>query len=172
MAERVAVVTGAAGGIGRAIAERLAGEGYAVAVADRRGDEADAAATSIATKTGGRLASVALDVTDADSALAGVGRAAAALGGPIDVLINNAGWDELHPFVDTDEEFWRRVVEVNYMGCLRMTRAVLPGMLERGFGRVVSVASDAARVGSSGEAVYAGAKAGVVAFTKTIARES
>jgi len=89
----------------------------------------------------------------------------------VDVLVNCAGWDELRPFLDTDEPFWERVIAVNYWGCLRTTRATLAGMAERGFGRVVNVASDAARVGSSGEAVYAGAKAAVVAFTKTIARE-
>ncbi len=172
MAERVALVTGAAGGIGRAISARLAEAGNAVAVADLRGDDADAAATTIATETGARLASVAFDVTDSASVAAGVERAGEALGGPVEILVNNAGWDELRPFIETDEEFWHRVVEINYMGCLRLTHAVLPGMLERGFGRIVSIASDAARVGSSGEAVYAGAKGGVVAFTKTIARES
>jgi 2-hydroxycyclohexanecarboxyl-CoA dehydrogenase len=81
------------------------------------------------------------------------------------------GWDELHPFLDTDEQFWDRVIEVNYKGCLRTTKAVLPGMVERGWGRIVNIASDAGRVGSSGESVYAGAKGAVIAFGKTIARE-
>jgi 2-hydroxycyclohexanecarboxyl-CoA dehydrogenase len=85
--------------------------------------------------------------------------------------VNNAGWDEMRPFVETDEQFWDRVIEVNYKGCLRMTRAILPGMIERGFGRVVNIGSDAGRVGSSMEAVYSGAKGGVIAFTKTVARE-
>jgi len=85
--------------------------------------------------------------------------------------VNCAGWDELKPFLETDEAFWRKVIAINYEGCLRVTHAVLGGMVARGYGRIVSIASDAARVGSSGEAVYAGAKAGVVAFSKTIARE-
>ena len=91
--------------------------------------------------------------------------------GPIDVLVNNAGWDEFRPFLETDEAFWDRVIEINFKGCLRMTRAVVPGMVERGHGRVVNIASDAGRVGSSLEAVYSGAKGGVIAFTKTLARE-
>jgi 2-hydroxycyclohexanecarboxyl-CoA dehydrogenase len=90
----------------------------------------------------------------------------------IDVLVNCAGWDELKPFLTTDEAFWRRVIAINYEGALRTTHAVLGGMLERRFGRIVNVSSDAARVGSAHEAVYAGAKAAVIAFTKTIARES
>ena len=92
--------------------------------------------------------------------------------GPIEILVNNAGWDELRPFVDTDEEFWRRIIDINFMGCLRVTHAVLPGMLERRWGRLVNLGSDAGRVGSSLESVYAGAKGAVIAFTKTIARES
>jgi 2-hydroxycyclohexanecarboxyl-CoA dehydrogenase len=86
--------------------------------------------------------------------------------------VNNAGWDEMHPFLETDEPFWDRVIEVNYKGCLRMTRATLPGMIEGRWGRIVNIASDAGRVGSSFESVYSGAKGGVIAFTKTIARES
>jgi 2-hydroxycyclohexanecarboxyl-CoA dehydrogenase len=88
------------------------------------------------------------------------------------VLVNCAGWDELRPFLQTDEAFWRRVIAINYEGCLRTTHAVLGGMIERGWGRIVNVSSDAARVGSAEEAVYAGAKAAVIAFTKTVAREA
>jgi 2-hydroxycyclohexanecarboxyl-CoA dehydrogenase len=91
--------------------------------------------------------------------------------GAIDIVVNNAGWDELRPFLETDEQFWDRVIDINFTGCLRVTRQVLPGMVERGFGRVVNVASDAGRVGSSLESVYSGAKGGVISFTKTIARE-
>jgi 2-hydroxycyclohexanecarboxyl-CoA dehydrogenase len=90
----------------------------------------------------------------------------------VDVLVNCAGWDEFKPFLETDEPFWRRVIAINYEGALRTTHAVLGGMMERGWGRIVNISSDAARVGSAQEAVYAGAKAGVIAFTKTIARES
>lgn len=92
--------------------------------------------------------------------------------GPVEVLVNNAGWNEIRPFLETDEDFWDRVIEINFKGCLRVTRGVLPGMVERGWGRIVNISSDAGRVGSSGESVYAGAKAAVIAFTKTIARES
>jgi 2-hydroxycyclohexanecarboxyl-CoA dehydrogenase len=91
--------------------------------------------------------------------------------GPVEVLVNNAGWDEFHPFLETDEEFWDRVIELNFKGCLRTCRRAVPGMVDRGYGRVVNIASDAARVGSSLEAVYSGAKGGVVAFSKTLARE-
>ena len=91
--------------------------------------------------------------------------------GPIEILVNNAGWDEMRPFVETDEPFWDRVIEINFKGGLRLTRAVLPGMVERGYGRIVNIGSDAGRVGSSLESVYSGAKGGVIAFTKTIARE-
>ena len=91
--------------------------------------------------------------------------------GPIEILVNTAGWDEFHPFLETDEDFWARIIELNYTGCLRVCRRVVPGMVTAGYGRVVNISSDAARVGSSLEAVYAGAKAGQIAFGKTLARE-
>ena len=159
---RTALVTGAARGIGRAIAEALAAKGHAVVLGDLLEDEARAVAEAI----GAGATAVRLDVTDTDSV-----RSAVAAAGPVDIVVNNAGWDELKRFVDTDEAFWDRVIEVNFKGCLRMTHAVLPGMVERRFGRVVNIGSDAGRVGSSMESVYSGAKGGVIAFTKTIARE-
>jgi 2-hydroxycyclohexanecarboxyl-CoA dehydrogenase len=169
MSERVALVTGGARGIGRAICLALAAEGRAVAVGDLRVD--GAAETSAAIEAaGGRSTAVELDVTDAGSVGEGVRQAEEALG-PVEVLVNNAGWDEMHPFLETDEQFWQRVIEVNYKGCLRMTKAALPGMVERKWGRIVNIGSDAGRVGSSFEAVYSGAKGAVIAFTKTIARE-
>jgi 2-hydroxycyclohexanecarboxyl-CoA dehydrogenase len=113
---------------------------------------------------------VALDVTDADTVAVAAAEVERRLG-PVDIVVNNAGWDDLRAFVETDESFWRRVVDINYLGTLRVTRQFLPGMIERGWGRVVSTSSDAARVGSSLEAVYAGAKAGVIGFTKSLARE-
>jgi 2-hydroxycyclohexanecarboxyl-CoA dehydrogenase len=166
MAKRVALVTGGARGIGRAIAVALAGGGRAVAV----GDLLEAEAAETAEEIGDEAVSVRLDVTDAASVAAAVETVASSLG-PIDVLVNNAGWDEARLFLETDEPFWDRVMEINFKGGLRVTRAVLPGMVDRGWGRVVNIGSDAGRVGSSLESVYSGAKGGVIAFTKTIARE-
>jgi 2-hydroxycyclohexanecarboxyl-CoA dehydrogenase len=157
---RVALVTGGGRGIGRAIAQALAARDCAVAVGDVRAAE----------RVGAGGVAVELDVTDSGSVARAVDEVSAALG-PVDVLVNNAGWDEFRPFLETDEDFWDRVIEINFKGCLRTTRAVAPGMAERGHGRIVNIASDAGRVGSSLEAVYSGAKGGVIAFTKTIARE-
>jgi 2-hydroxycyclohexanecarboxyl-CoA dehydrogenase len=167
MAEQapVALVTGAARGIGRAIAEALAADGLAVAV----GDILDEEAAVVAREIGGMP--VHLDITDSGSVEATAAEIEERLG-RIEILVNNAGWDELHPFLETDEAFWDRVIELNLKGCLRTCRRVVPGMVERGYGRVVNISSDAARVGSSLEAVYAGAKGGIVAFTKTLARET
>jgi 2-hydroxycyclohexanecarboxyl-CoA dehydrogenase len=170
MTERVALVSGGARGIGRAIVHALADEGLAVVVGDIL-EDARAEVEREVTSAGGRALAVALDVTDTDAVTAAVAAAEAGLG-PVDVLVNCAGWDEFRDFLDTDEAFWRRVIAVNYEGCLRTTHAVLAGMLERRWGRIVNLSSDAARVGSSQEAVYAGAKAAVIGFTKTIARES
>ncbi len=166
---RTALVTGAARGIGRAIALELGAAGDAVAVADLRATEAQETAAVIEV-AGGRAIAVEMDVTDSGSVATGVERVESQLG-PIEVLVNNAGWDELRPFLETEEDFWDRVIDVNFKGCLRVTRAVLPGMVDRGSGRLVNIGSDAGRVGSSLESVYSGAKGGVIAFTKTIARE-
>ena len=157
---RAAFVTGGSRGIGRAIAQRLADAGHAVAIGDIR-DAEPAGEGGIA---------VLCDVTDSGSVAAAAQQVRDALG-PVEILVNCAGWDEMRPFLETDEDFWDRVIEVNFKGCLRTTRAVLPGMVERGFGRIVNIGSDAGRVGSSLESVYSGAKGGVIAFTKTIARE-
>jgi len=167
---RVALVTGGARGIGEAISKALAADGLKVAVADLLMQEAEATAAAIR-DAGGKAVAVELDVTSSDSVAAGIASANEAFG-PVDVLINNAGWDDLKPFVQTDESFWDRVIEVNFKGALRLTQGVLPGMLERGWGRIINIGSDAGRVGSSLESVYSGAKGGVIAFTKTIARES
>jgi 2-hydroxycyclohexanecarboxyl-CoA dehydrogenase len=167
---RVALVTGAASGIGRACAFALAQDGCAVAVADVQEQARDEVASEIEA-SGGRALAVRMDVTERASVAAAVERTSETLGS-VAVLVNCAGWDELKPFLDTDEAFWRKVVAINYEGCLRATHAVLGGMIEREHGRIVSIASDAARVGSSQEAVYAGAKAGVIAFSKTVAREA
>jgi 2-hydroxycyclohexanecarboxyl-CoA dehydrogenase len=157
-------VTGGAGGIGRAIAATLTADGHKVAVADIADDPAREAAEAL-----GGLA-VHLDVTDTRSVDAAVGSVEQQLG-PIEIVVNNAGWDEFRPFLETDEAFWERVIDLNFKGCLRVCHRVVPAMVKREQGRVVNIASDAARVGSSLEAVYSGAKGGVVSFTKTLARE-
>jgi 2-hydroxycyclohexanecarboxyl-CoA dehydrogenase len=166
----VALVSGGARGIGAAVALALARDGCAVAVGDLLEDQARQLADTLRAQHGGAHA-VALDVTDGASVAAAVDSVGSTLG-PVEVLVNCAGWDEFRPFLETDEQFWRRVIAINYEGALRTTQAVLGGMVERGWGRIVNVSSDAARVGSSGESVYAGAKAALVAFTKTIAREA
>jgi 2-hydroxycyclohexanecarboxyl-CoA dehydrogenase len=162
--DTVALVTGAGRGIGRAIAERLAAEGAKVAVLDI--DEATARTTAEA--VGG--AGIRMDVTDGASVRAAVAESERRLG-PVTILVNNAGWDKAEQFVKSSEETWDKVLAINLKGPIRMTRAVLDGMIERRRGRIVTVSSDAGRVGSSGEAVYSAAKAGVIGFSKTLARE-
>lgn len=163
---RVALVTGGARGIGRAICERLAAEGAHVAIADIDGDGAKKAAAEI-----GRAAhGIRLDVTDSASVRAGVGEAIAHFG-RVDALVNNAGWDKVEPFVKASEETWDKVLAINLRGPIAVTRAVLDGMIERRAGWIVSISSDAGRVGSSGEVVYSAAKAGVIGFSKALARE-
>jgi 2-hydroxycyclohexanecarboxyl-CoA dehydrogenase len=166
---RVALVTGGGGGIGRAITLALARAGHAVAVGDLSEEQATLAAREVEV-AGGTALALRLDVTQASSVEAALETVIDALGSA-QVLVNCAGWDEFKPFLETDEAFWRKVIAINYEGALRTTHAIVAGMAESGFGRIVNISSDAARVGSSQEAVYAGAKAGVIAFTKTIARE-
>ena len=163
------LVTGGGRGIGRAIALRLAGESHRVAVADLRADSAKQTAAEI-TNEGGTALAVQMDVSNSDSVQSGLLQVVDEMG-PVEVLVNNAGWDQFVSFVATDEEFWDRVIEINYKGVLRTVHGCLPSMIEAGFGRIINIASDAGRVGSSLEAVYSGAKGGVIAFTKTVARE-
>jgi 2-hydroxycyclohexanecarboxyl-CoA dehydrogenase len=165
----VALVTGGGGGIGRAVVMALAGAGCAVGVGDLREDAATKVAREVESRGHTALA-LAVDVTDRGSVEGAVDHAEQALGA-VDVLVNCAGWDEFRAFADTDEAFWRRVIAINYEGVLRTTQALLGGMVERERGRIVNISSDAARVGSAQESIYAGAKAGVIAFTKTVARE-
>ncbi|MCW3048917.1 MAG: family oxidoreductase [Solirubrobacterales bacterium] len=162
---RTAFVTGGASGIGAATARRLAAEGARVAI----GDLDEAGAREVAAEIDGF--GCALDVADAASARAAVAAATEALG-PVDVLVNNAGTDRFAFFVRSDEELWDFVLGVNLRGVLACTHAVLPSMHERGRGVIVNVASEAGRVGSQGSATYSAAKAGVIGFTKAIARES
>ena len=166
---KVAVVTGGAGGIGAAICRRFGEEGASVAVFDINQDAAEAVAGTIR-ESGGAARAYAVDLTSQESVVAAVAGVEGELG-PIDIMVNNAGWDRAGAFLDTDKDLWERIVAVNLYGPLYMHHAVLKGMVERGAGRVVNIASDAARVGSSGEAVYAFCKGGLVAFSKTMARE-
>jgi 2-hydroxycyclohexanecarboxyl-CoA dehydrogenase len=162
---KVALVTGAAGGIGAATCERLAGEGARVAAADLDGARADDVASGL------DGIGVELDVRSTDSAAAAVATAVEQLG-PIDVLVNNAGIAEDDFFLRTDPEMWDRVIAVNLRGVLAVTHAVLPAMHERGSGSIVNVASEAGRVGSQLSTVYSATKAGVIGFTKALAKES
>jgi 2-hydroxycyclohexanecarboxyl-CoA dehydrogenase len=166
---KVAIVTGAAQGIGRALALRLAAEGARVAVADIKDDLAHATANEIRAAAGTAIA-VHLDVTRLESAVEAADRVERELG-PIDILVNNAGWDKVEPFVDNTPETWDRVIATNFRGVLNCCKAVVPRMQARGAGKIVSISSDAARVGSTGEAVYAGCKAAIIGFSKTLARE-
>jgi 2-hydroxycyclohexanecarboxyl-CoA dehydrogenase len=166
---KVALVTGAAQGIGRAIAMRLAEEGAKVAIADI--NETGAAQTAAEIRAaGGAALAVRLDVTSLDEAIAAVQRVERELG-PLDILVNNAGWDKVEPFVENTPEMWDRVIAINFRGPLNCCKAAIPGMQARGRGKIVTISSDAGRVGSMGEAVYAGCKAGLIGFSKTLARE-
>jgi 2-hydroxycyclohexanecarboxyl-CoA dehydrogenase len=158
------LVTGAASGIGKAVAEAFARDGARVAVCDLNAE----GAKTVATATGG--VAIPMDVTDTGSVRAGVAKAVDELGG-IDVLVNSAGWDKVMQFVETDEELWDRVISINYRGVIAVTHAVLPHMIDAGAGAIVNIASEAGRSGSSGEAVYSGAKAAIIAFTRAVARE-
>ena len=166
---KVAVVTGGGGGIGAAIAAALAAEGAALAVLDRDGNAAEATAKQLG-DAGAVAAAFAADITDSARVRETVTEVASSLG-PVDVLVNCAGWDKIEPFLDNTEDDWDRILAINLKGPIIVTRAVLDQMIEHGGGRIVNIASDAGRVGSSGEAVYSAAKGGIIAFTKTIARE-
>lgn len=167
--DQMVIVTGGAGGIGAAICRRFAEDGARVAVFDLNGEAAEAVAAGIR-EQGGQAAAFGMDLTSQESVVAAVVAAEAQLGAT-DVLVNNAGWDKAAPFLKTDKALWEKIVAVNLYGALYMHHAVLPGMSARGAGRVINIASDAARVGSSGEAVYAFCKGGLVSFSKTMARE-
>jgi 2-hydroxycyclohexanecarboxyl-CoA dehydrogenase len=144
---KTAIVTGGAAGIGRAIVERFEQEGTKVVVFDLKGDPP-------------------VDITDYEAVKQAVAEA-----GPVDILVNNAGWDMFQPFLKTDPAFWQKIISINLVGPMNLLHCVLPGMVERGGGKVVSIASDAGRVGSSGEAPYSACKGGIIAMTKTLARE-
>jgi 2-hydroxycyclohexanecarboxyl-CoA dehydrogenase len=169
MSNRVALVTGGAQGIGRGIAEQLGTDGFRVGVADLNLEAAEETAAAI-NAAGGHAVAVQIDVTDTASVQAAV-KSVTEEYGPVEVLVNNAGFDDFMKFLDTTEDFWDRILEVNFKGALRVIQATAPGMVERGWGRIINIGSDAGRVGSSLEAVYSGAKGGIIAFSKTLARE-
>ena len=167
--DRTVLVTGGANGIGAAIARRLAEEGCAVGILDLDAATGETLVAEIKA-AGGRASLHTLDITDYDAVARAVEGFEASVG-PVAFLVNNAGWDRAQSCLDTTPEFWRKIVAINLFGPLNVNHVVLRGMAARGFGRVVNIASDAGRVGSSGEAVYSACKGGIVAFTKTVARE-
>lgn len=169
LASRTAIVTGAASGIGRGIAHALAAQGAAVAVVDM--NAAGSTETVRAIEAGGGTAGAfPVDITDVPAIGRMVVEVTARWGG-VDILVNCAGWDRPMKFVETTPEFWDKILAINLKGPIACTHAVLPQMMRKNYGKVVFIASDAGRVGSSGEAVYSAAKGGLIALTKTIARE-
>lgn len=167
--DKVAIVTGAGRGIGCAIAKTFSGEGAKVAVADLDLGSAATVAGEIESVGGDALA-VKVNVAEKDSVEALL-NAVLEKYGKVDILVNNAGWDKIEPFMESVEDTWDKVIAVNLKGTISLCGAVLPIMISRKCGRIVNIGSDAGRVGSSGEAVYSAAKGGVIAFTKTLARE-
>jgi 2-hydroxycyclohexanecarboxyl-CoA dehydrogenase len=165
---KIVVVTGAASGIGHATARGFAEAGATVVLTDVNVTAGEAAAADL--QGAGDVRFMALDVTDRASADALAVKIEAELG-RLDVLVNAAGWDIIQPFMDNTPEYWAKIMALNFMGPVQVTRALLPLLIASGSGRIVNVASDAGRVGSFGETVYAGAKGGIIAFTKSLARE-
>lgn len=167
---KVAVITGAGGGIGRALVQRFCEEGAHVVAADISETALDEMAQALEAFSA-RITPLRMDITDHAGVAAKVGEVHKALG-RIDILVNNAGWDVVKPFVDTTPDFWQKLVDINLMGPLNLQHAVLPIMIGNGGGKIVNIASDAGRVGSSGESVYSACKGGIIAFSKTLARET
>jgi len=167
--DKIAVVTGGASGISQAAAEKLAAGGATVCIGDIAEQKGEAVAAAIRGK-GQKAEFLPLDLTNPDSIKT---FAAAALDrfGKADILVNGAGWSKNMPFVQTDDAFWDKILTLNLIGPMRLTKLLLPKMFEASWGRIVNVASDAGRVGSLGETVYSAAKAGLIGFTKSLARE-
>ena len=168
--KQLAVVTGAASGIGRATASALAAQGARLIVADINVEAGERAAAELRA-AGHEAEFLAVDLTDAAS-IAAFADAVQRKHGAVDVLVNAAGWGRTAPFWEGTPEFWQQVVALNFVGPMTLTKALLPAMMERARGKIVNVASDAGRVGSLGETVYSGAKGGLIAFTKALARET
>jgi 2-hydroxycyclohexanecarboxyl-CoA dehydrogenase len=168
--DKIVVVTGAASGIGSAIAGKFADAGAVVIVADVQVEKGRARAAEL-DACGHRAHFIDVDLTDPDSITVFADSVHARFRA-VDVLVNGAGWGRTAPFWEGTSEFWNRLIALNLMGPMQLTKALLPPMLERGGGRIVNIASDAGRVGSLGETVYSGAKGGLIAFTKSLARET
>ena len=166
---KVAIVTGAAQGMGEAIAIRFAKDGADVAVVDINVEGAEQTAER-ARELGVRAKAFRCDVTDSAQVYECV-QAIIDYFGHVDVLVNNAGWDKVEPFIKSTQETWEKVIGINFRGPVTFCHAVIPHFIERNSGSIVNVSSDAGRAGSSGEAVYSGAKGGIIAFSKTLARE-
>ncbi|WP_202815374.1 MULTISPECIES: SDR family NAD(P)-dependent oxidoreductase [Peribacillus] len=169
MTKRMAFITGAGSGIGREISKKLASRNINVIVADINLKNAEET-VSLIEKSGFEARAVHCDVTKLESVKKAVEESVNYYH-RIDILVNNAGWDKVEPFLKSDPSTWKRIIDINLLGQIHTSKEILPLMIENGYGKVVNIASDAARVGSSGEAVYSAAKGGVIAFTKTIARE-
>jgi len=167
--DKVAVVTGGGRGIGRAIAIKMAQEGADVIVWELDEKSGSETADEVR-KLGRRSLAFKVDVTSGLSVKQACRRSLDEFG-RIDILVNNAGWDEIRFFMDTDEPFWDKIIAINFKGMLHCTRAVLEHMIERKYGKIVNISSDAGRVGSLGESVYSGAKGAIIAFSKALARE-
>ena len=162
---RTILVTGAASGIGNACATAFAEAGGTVILTDINEAAREAAAKALP-----GAVFMKLDVTSREDCDALAGRVEKEMG-RLDVLVNAAGWDIIQPFMDNTPEYWAKIMAINFMGPVQLTRAMLPMLIDSGSGRIVNVSSDAGRVGSFGETVYAGAKGGIIAFTKSLARE-
>lgn len=167
---KVAIITGAAGGIGRALVKRFCEEGAQVVAADIS-ESALAEMAEQLKEFSANITPVVMDITDHAGVAAKVAEANQKLG-KIDILVNNAGWDVVKPFIETTPDFWQKLVDINLMGPLNLQHAVLPFMIANGGGKIVNISSDAGRVGSSGESVYSACKGGIIAFSKTLARET
>jgi 2-hydroxycyclohexanecarboxyl-CoA dehydrogenase len=167
---KTAVVTGAASGIGKATAQALAKAGAKVVVADIDENSGEAVAAAICGE-GHKAEFLRVDMTDPAS-IAAFAAAVQTQCDPIDILVNGAGWGRTEPFIQGTPEFWAKLVALNFIGPMTLAKALLPAMIERGRGKIVNIASDAGRVGSLGETVYAGTKGGLIAFTKSLARET
>lgn len=168
--DKLAVVTGAASGIGAAVAGKLAQAGATVIVADVQADKGETRAATLRA-AGHKAQFVRVDMTDAASVTAFAQDVQTRFGTP-DVLVNGAGWGTTHPFWEGTPELWDKIISLNFVGPMRLTKAFVQAMIQRGSGKIVNIASDAGRVGSLGETVYSGAKGGLIAFTKSLARET